>query len=95
MPVPTVIPRNRPISVAFYDAHGDTEDLFLSYRPAGCHGENPLCPKSPSARGLVACLPVRLLFKASAHSFKQFTSRLLKLSFSLSMHIYNSDGRHA
>ena len=33
--------------------------------------------------------------KASAHSFKQFTSRLLKLSFSLSMHIYNSDGRHA
>ena len=36
-----------------------------------------------------------LIFKASAHSFKQFTSRLLKLSFSLSMHIYNSDGRHA
>ena len=33
--------------------------------------------------------------KASAHSFKQFTSRLLKLSFALSMHIYNSDGRHA
>ena len=33
--------------------------------------------------------------KASAHSFKQFTSRLLKLSFSLSMHLYNSDGRHA
>ena len=27
-------------------------------------------------------------FKASAHSFKQFTSRLLKLSFSHSMHIY-------
>ena len=26
--------------------------------------------------------------KASAHSFKQFTSRLLKLSFSLSMHLY-------
>ena len=24
-----------------------------------------------------------------------FTSRLLKLSFSLSMHLYNSDGRHA
>ena len=23
-----------------------------------------LCPKSPSARGLVACLPVRLLFKS-------------------------------
>ena len=36
-----------------------------------------------------------LSIKASAHSFKQFTSRLLKLSFSLSMHIYNSDGRHA
>ena len=33
--------------------------------------------------------------KASAHSFKQFISRLLKLSFSLSMHLYNSDGRHA
>ena len=33
--------------------------------------------------------------KASAHSFKQFTSRLLKSTFSLSMHIYNSDGRHA
>ena len=36
-----------------------------------------------------------LMFKASVHSFKQFTSRLLKLSFSLSMHLYNSDGRHA
>ena len=35
------------------------------------------------------------LFKARAHSFKQFTSRLLKSTFSLSMHIYNSDGRHA
>ena len=35
------------------------------------------------------------LIKASAHSFKQFTSRLLKLSFSLSLHIYNSHGRHA
>ena len=33
--------------------------------------------------------------KASAHSFKQFTSRILKLSFSLSMHIYNSDRGHA
>ena len=33
--------------------------------------------------------------KASAHSFKQFTSRLLKSTFSLSMHIYNSDGCHA
>ena len=33
--------------------------------------------------------------KASVHSFKQFTSRLLKLSFALSMHIYNSHGRHA
>ena len=29
----TVIPRNRPVSVAFYDAHGDTEDLFSSYTP--------------------------------------------------------------
>ena len=35
------------------------------------------------------------IVKASAHSFKQFTSRLLKSNFSLSMHIYNSDGRHA
>ena len=26
----TVIPRNRPNSVAFYDAHGDTEGLFSS-----------------------------------------------------------------
>ena len=34
-------------------------------------------------------------FKASAHSFKQFTSRLLKSTFSLSLYIYNSDGRHA
>ena len=25
-----VIPRNSPISVAFNDAHGDTEDLFFS-----------------------------------------------------------------
>ena len=33
--------------------------------------------------------------KAIAHSFKQFTSRLLKLSFLLSMHLYTSDGRHA
>ena len=38
---------------------------------------------------------IDLSIKASAHSFKQFTSRLLKLSFSLSMHLYNSDGRHA
>ena len=37
----------------------------------------------------------KIKLKASAHSFKQFTSRLSKLSFSLSMHIYNSDGRHA
>ena len=26
----TVIPRNRPILVAFYDAHGKTEELFSS-----------------------------------------------------------------
>ena len=26
----TVIPKNRPISVAVYDAHGDTENLFSS-----------------------------------------------------------------
>ena len=44
-----------------------------------------------------ACVCMGHIFslKASAHSFKQFTSRLLKLSFSLSMHLYNSDGRHA
>ena len=35
----TVIPRNRPISVAFYDAHGDTEDLLSSYIP-GSQGRN-------------------------------------------------------
>ena len=27
-----------------------------------------LCPKSPSAQGLVACLPVRLLFKSPKHN---------------------------
>ena len=27
-----------------------------------------LCPKSPSERGLVACLPVRLLFKSTKHN---------------------------
>ena len=27
-----------------------------------------LCPKSPSARGLVACLPVHLLFKSTKHN---------------------------
>ena len=30
--------------------------------------EYTLCPKSPSARGLVACLPVRLLFKSTKHN---------------------------
>ena len=34
-----------------------------------CYGEViTLCPKSPSARGLVACLPVRLLFKSTKHN---------------------------
>ena len=37
----------------------------------------------------------KFFLKACVHSFKQFTSRLLKLSFSLSMHLYTSDGRHA
>ena len=41
------------------------------------------------------CFILQDLLKASAHPFKQFTSRLLKSTFSLSMHIYNSDGRHA
>ena len=27
-----------------------------------------LCPMSPSARGLVACLAVRLLFKSTKHN---------------------------
>ena len=27
-----------------------------------------LCPKSPSARGFIACLPVRLLFKSTKHN---------------------------
>ena len=35
------------------------------------------------------------MLKVSAHSFKRFTSWLLNLSFSLSMHLYTSDGRHA
>ena len=35
------------------------------------------------------------IVKASAHSYKRFTSRLLKLSISCSMHLYTSDGRHA
>ena len=34
----TVIPRNRTISVAFYDAHWDTGDLFLSWTPSP-HGQ--------------------------------------------------------
>ena len=34
----TVIPRNRPILVAFYDTHGDTEDTFTTLTP-GPHGE--------------------------------------------------------
>ena len=29
-----------------------------------------------------------MVFKASAHSFKQITSRFLKLSFYLSMHLH-------
>ena len=32
------------------------------------HDIYTLCPKSPSARGLVACLPVRLLFKSTKHN---------------------------
>ena len=34
-----VIPRNRPISVAFYDAHGDTMDLFSSKTPGSTPGK--------------------------------------------------------
>ena len=30
--------------------------------------ETPLCPKSPSMRGFVASLPVRLLFKYPPHN---------------------------
>ena len=33
----TVIPRNHPISVAFHDAHGDTEDLYYHLKPSGSH----------------------------------------------------------
>ena len=29
----TVIPRNQPILVAFYDTHGDRKDLFSSQTP--------------------------------------------------------------
>ena len=43
------------------------------------------------AKAINTCpLPAQTIFKklkASAHSFKSFTSRLLKLSFSLSMHL--------
>ena len=45
--------------------------LILPLHFPGCcktyprHAYNTLCPKSPSARGLVACLPVRLLFKST------------------------------
>ena len=48
-----------------------------------------------STKSMTSKTKVHVDIKASAHSFKQFTSRLLKLSFSLSMHIYNSDGCHA
>ena len=33
-----------------------------------CDIASTLCPKSPSARGLVACLPVRLLFQSTKHN---------------------------
>ena len=38
-----VIPRNRPISVAFHDTHGDMVDLFSSKTPWG-HAKNDHCP---------------------------------------------------
>ena len=38
----TVIPRNHPISVAFYDEHRDTEDLFSSYIPRVPKGDKIL-----------------------------------------------------
>ena len=41
------------------------------------------------------CFMMSVRFKASAHYFKQFTSRLLKVSLYRSMHLYISDGRHA
>ena len=44
-----------------------------------------LCQSRSSIRSL----------EANAHSFKRFTSQLLKLSFSLFMHVYTSDERHA
>ena len=31
----TVIPRNHPILVSFYDTHGDTEDTFSTFNPPG------------------------------------------------------------
>ena len=34
----TVIQRNRPISIVFYDAHEDTEDLFSSLPPGSPQG---------------------------------------------------------
>ena len=35
------------------------------------------------------------MLKACAHSFKRFTSRLLKVSFSLSMHLLHRMNVHA
>ena len=44
-----------PISIATHSVTENTSHLL-----ACCS----LCPKSPTARSLVACLPVRLLFKS-------------------------------
>ena len=58
----------------------------------GCRYHREFCIHATQVNSTFAS---EQFIKASAHSFKQFTSRLLKLSFSLSMHLYNSDGRHA
>ena len=48
----TIIPRHRPISVAFYDAHGDTEDLFASLTPVYPRASNEI-EKSPKKSILI------------------------------------------
>ena len=61
-----------------------------------------LCPKSPSARGFVACLPDRLLFKSIENntfypvSSTQFTCRIATMTISGKMHcVIWRTGKHA
>ena len=56
--------------IKYYDSSGiiDQKQAILAKKSktrSQCHWPWSLCPKSPSARGLVACLPDRLLFKST------------------------------